>query len=136
VHRGSRREARSRAHDSDADLVKVAIDAWTAAAGIVDGHVLRPVDRGGPVRGERLSEKVVWQLLQQYAAAAGVPGIAPHDLSLRSYGESGTMPNRYKGSSFGGELGDQSDQLIRHSQEGSAEGIRGPLKGQQVIIGR
>jgi site-specific recombinase XerD len=60
--------------------VKVAIDAWTAAAGIVDGHVLRPLDRGGRVRGERLSEKVVWQLLQQYAAAAGVPGIAPHDL--------------------------------------------------------
>src|ERR1022692_1937996 len=60
--------------------VKVAIDAWTAAAGIVEGHVLRPVDRGGQVRGERLSEKVVWQLLQQYAAAAGVPGIAPHDL--------------------------------------------------------
>jgi site-specific recombinase XerD len=27
--------------------VKVAIDAWTAAAGIVEGHVLRPVDRGG-----------------------------------------------------------------------------------------
>src|ERR1700732_3990802 len=58
--------------------VKVAIDAWTAAAEIVEGHVLRPVDRRGHVRGERLSEKVVWQLLQQYAAAAGVPGIAPH----------------------------------------------------------
>jgi site-specific recombinase XerD len=28
----------------------------------------------------RLSEKVVWQLLRPYAAAAGVPGIAPHDL--------------------------------------------------------
>src|ERR1700687_352648 len=43
--------------------VKVAIDAWTAAAGIVEGHVLRPVDRSGQVRGDRLSEKVVWQLL-------------------------------------------------------------------------
>jgi len=31
------------------------------------------------VRGERLSEKVVWQMLQPYAQAAGVPGIAPHD---------------------------------------------------------
>jgi site-specific recombinase XerD len=27
-----------------------------------------------------MSEKVVWQLLQPYAAAAGVTGIAPHDL--------------------------------------------------------
>jgi hypothetical protein len=25
-----------------------------------------------------MSEKVVWQLLQRYAAAVGVPGIAPH----------------------------------------------------------
>src|SRR3984893_4195578 len=60
--------------------VKVAIDAWTTAGGIVEGHILRAVDRGGQVRGERLSEKVIWQLLRPYAAAAGVPGIAPHDL--------------------------------------------------------
>src|SRR5580700_9190332 len=60
--------------------VKVAIDAWTAAAGFTVGHVLRPLNRGDRMRGDRLSEKVIWQLLQQYAAAAGVPGIAPHDL--------------------------------------------------------
>ena len=36
--------------------------------------------RGDQVDGERMTEKVVWQLLQPYAAAAGVPGIAPHDL--------------------------------------------------------
>jgi hypothetical protein len=29
---------------------------------------------------EVLSEKVVWQLIKPYAEAAGVPGIAPHDL--------------------------------------------------------
>ena len=28
----------------------------------------------------RLGEKVVWQLIKPYAEAAGVPGIAPHDL--------------------------------------------------------
>src|SRR5580692_2129759 len=60
--------------------VKVAIDAWTAAAELTDGHVLRPVGRGDRVLGERMTEKVVWQLLQPYARAAGVPGIAPHDL--------------------------------------------------------
>jgi integrase len=102
--------------------VKVAQDAWTAAAGVAHGFVFHPVNRGGQSQSTCLSEKVVWQLLQGYAAAAGIPGIAPHD--LRRYAESRTMPNRYKGSSFGGELGDQSDQLIRHSQEG----IRGPLK--------
>jgi site-specific recombinase XerD len=60
--------------------VKVAIDSWTAAAGLTEGHVLRPVGRGDRVLGDRMTEKVVWQLLQPYARAAGVPGIAPHDL--------------------------------------------------------
>jgi integrase len=59
--------------------VKVAIDAWTALAGVTSGCVFRPVNRGDQTIGERLSEKVVWQLLRPYATAAGVPGIAPHD---------------------------------------------------------
>jgi site-specific recombinase XerD len=60
--------------------VKVAIDVWTAQAAVVTGRVFRPVHRGDRVRGDALSEKVVWQLLQRYAEAAGVKGIAPHDL--------------------------------------------------------
>jgi site-specific recombinase XerD len=60
--------------------VKVAIDAWTTAAGISAGPVFRPVNRGGQAQEAALNEKVVWQLLQRYTAAAGVPGIAPHDL--------------------------------------------------------
>ena len=59
--------------------VKVAIDAWTSASGLADGRVFRPVNRGDKVQGEAMSEKVVWQMLQQYATDAGVPGIAPHD---------------------------------------------------------
>jgi len=60
--------------------VKVAIDAWISAGAVADGHVFRAVNRGGQAQSAALSEKVVWQLLQGYAAAAGVPGIAPHDL--------------------------------------------------------
>jgi integrase len=60
--------------------VKNAIDAWTATSGVMDGHLFRPVNRGDQVRGLRMSEKVVWQLLQPYAAAAGLAGIARHDL--------------------------------------------------------
>jgi integrase len=60
--------------------VKVAIDAWTSAAGLTDGYIFRRVNRGGRVASERLGEKVVWQMLRQYAEAVGVPGIAPHDL--------------------------------------------------------
>jgi integrase len=60
--------------------VKVAIDAWTTVAGFADGPVFRALSRGGQAQPVALSEKVVWQLLQGYAAGAGVPGIAPHDL--------------------------------------------------------
>ena len=38
------------------------------------------MDRRDQVLAAPLSEKVVWQLLQQHAVVAGVPGIAPHDL--------------------------------------------------------
>jgi integrase len=60
--------------------VKVAIDALTSGAGVVDSHVFRPVNRADKLAGECLGEKVVWQMLQGYADAVGVPGIAPHDL--------------------------------------------------------
>ena len=61
--------------------VKVAIDAWTSAAGLADGHVFRSVNRGDRVQGEAMSEKVVWQMHHSSTPTdAGVPGIAPHDL--------------------------------------------------------
>src|SRR5580704_10814480 len=60
--------------------VKLAIDVWTTAAGVVDGHVFRPVNRADRIGGAGLGEKVVWQLIKPYAETAGVPGIAPHDL--------------------------------------------------------
>lgn len=59
--------------------VKVAIDAWADSADIEVGNVFRAVNRGDRVTGERLSEKVVWQMMRGYAIALGLPGIAPHD---------------------------------------------------------
>jgi integrase len=60
--------------------VKVAVDAWTSAAELADGFIFRSVNRAGRVDGDRLGEKVVWQIVRQYADAIGVPGLAPHDL--------------------------------------------------------
>jgi integrase len=60
--------------------VKVAIDAWSSAAALINGSVFRRVNRGGRVEGEHLGEKVAWQMLRRYAWATGVPGLAPHDL--------------------------------------------------------
>jgi len=60
--------------------VKSAMDAWTSEAGITDGFVFRPVNRGDQISGKRISEKVAWQMLKSYAAIVGLAGIAPHDL--------------------------------------------------------
>jgi hypothetical protein len=51
-------------------FTKATVSAWRVAL----------ENRADQAQGERMSEKVVWQLLQPYATAAGVPGIAPHDL--------------------------------------------------------
>jgi site-specific recombinase XerD len=93
--------------------VKVAIDAWTEAVGVAVGNVLRPVNRADQVQGERMSEKVVWQLLQPYAMAAGVPGIAPHD--LRRYAECRIMPNRCENLQFGAQFRRLRTEAIRHN---------------------
>ncbi len=58
--------------------VKVAVDAWTAQVSIAEGHVFRPVRER--VCGDRLGEKVVWQMLREYALEIGIPNVAPHDL--------------------------------------------------------
>jgi site-specific recombinase XerD len=60
--------------------VKVAVDVWTSRAGVNTGRVFRPANRAGCVTGECLGEKAVWQMLREYAAGIGLPGIAPHDL--------------------------------------------------------
>jgi len=59
---------------------KNAIDAWTTEAGVTEGQLFRTINRSGKVFGDRLSEKVVWQMLKSYIVAAGLPDIAPHDL--------------------------------------------------------
>jgi integrase len=60
---------------------KVLIDSWTQAAGITTGHVFRPVNRGGRVTADRISNpKALWVALRKYCGTVGVPGLAPHDL--------------------------------------------------------
>lgn len=59
---------------------KSAVDQWVEAAAITSGQVFRPVNRGGRVWGECLSDKVIWQLVEAYARCCGIPHLAPHDL--------------------------------------------------------
>ncbi len=96
--------------------VKSAIDAWTAVAGVAEGHLFRPVNRGDQVCGDRMSEKVVWQTLKTYAAGAGLPDIAPHDLRR-------TMAKLCRAA--GGEL-EQIQLLLGHSSVQRRSGTSGP----------
>ena len=65
----------------------VEITDWRRTQQIADGPEVRgctsdwmPRREPQPAQVAGLSEKVVWQLLQPYATAGGVHGIAPHDL--------------------------------------------------------
>jgi integrase len=91
--------------------VKVAIDAWTSASDVTADHVFRPVNRRGFVNGERLGEKVVWQMLKKYAVEVGVPDVAPHDLRR-------TCAKLYRAA--GGEL-EQIQLLLGHASVQTTE---------------
>ena len=64
-------------------FVKVAIDAWTAAAGLSEGPLFRRVRRRKyPQRTpEALSERMIWHIVTKYARQTGlVDKLAPHDM--------------------------------------------------------
>ena len=64
-------------------FVKVAIDAWTAAAGLSKGPLFRRVRRRKyPEKTPAaLSERMIWHVVTKYARQAGlVDKLAPHDM--------------------------------------------------------
>jgi integrase len=60
--------------------VKVAIDEWSAAAGITGGRIWLAINKGDRTWGSGFTEKAVWHTLERHAADSGLPKIAPHDL--------------------------------------------------------
>jgi site-specific recombinase XerD len=62
------------------DWVKAAIDEWTTAGNIKNGRLLRCVNKTGAVWGRGVTEKVVWWVVRELAAQAGIDKLAPHDL--------------------------------------------------------
>jgi integrase len=60
--------------------VKLLMDTWTAAAGHNAGRLLRPVSKGGHVKGEELSDWAVWSVVEQSAKAIGIERFGAHDL--------------------------------------------------------
>jgi site-specific recombinase XerD len=62
------------------DWVKIAVDGWTAAAGVSTGRIFRCVNKSGSVWGTGITEKVVWAVVKECAARARIAKLAPHDL--------------------------------------------------------
>jgi site-specific recombinase XerD len=60
--------------------VKAAIDSWTIAAGITEGTVFRAIGKTGRVWGDGMTAKVLWDVVREAAAGAGIEKLAPHDL--------------------------------------------------------
>jgi site-specific recombinase XerD len=62
------------------DWVKQVLDDWLSAAGISSGRLFRRVNKVGRTWGEGMTEKVVWHVVREFAAKAGIDKLAPHDL--------------------------------------------------------
>jgi integrase len=60
--------------------VKLAVDAWTKAAGITEGRVFRAINKAGRVWGDGMSPKVLWDVVRAAARRASIENLAPHDL--------------------------------------------------------
>ncbi len=61
------------------DWVKSAVDVWALAAQIKEGRIFRCVSRKGSVWGVGITEKVIWHVVKESAAAAGIAKLSPHD---------------------------------------------------------
>ena len=62
------------------DWVKAGIEAWMTGSGIVDGILLRSIDKAGRVWGCGFSPKVICGVVKDKAKICEIPTLAPHDL--------------------------------------------------------
>jgi integrase len=62
----------------------MALDAWTAAAGITEGNLFRPVNKGGRITATSIDDKGIAACVKTWAAHCGFENLAAHDLR-RSY---------------------------------------------------
>ncbi|MGA2882240.1 MAG: site-specific integrase [Bryobacteraceae bacterium] len=62
------------------DWVRGLLGDWMKSAGITSGSLFRRVSSAGRVWGERVTEKLVWHVVKEFAAKIGVSKLAPHDL--------------------------------------------------------
>lgn len=59
---------------------KAAIDWYASSAGLSNGYMFRPINKGGRMTGERMTEHAIYNVVSEYAKRLGQGEIAPHDL--------------------------------------------------------
>lgn len=62
------------------EWVRDLLDEWMTAAGIRGASLFRRVSSAGKVWGEKVTEKLVWHVVKEFASKIGVNKLAPHDL--------------------------------------------------------
>jgi site-specific recombinase XerD len=60
--------------------VKKRVDEWIQASGIASGRLFRSINKSGGVWGDGMTEKVVWNVVKNFAKTVGIEKVAPHDL--------------------------------------------------------
>lgn len=60
--------------------VKAGVDAWTSAAEIEGGKLLRPISNGGNIVGDALGDWAIWQVVRDAAKEIGIENFGAHDL--------------------------------------------------------
>jgi site-specific recombinase XerD len=58
---------------------KAAVDRWTEPAGIVEGRILRAINKADRIVGDRMTPQSIFEIVERYSHTLGVP-VAPHDL--------------------------------------------------------
>ena len=71
---------RARPDCSCSRLGQADVDEWVNAAGVTSGKLFRCVCEAGTAWGDGMTEKVVWNVVKEYAAKLGLSKVAPHDL--------------------------------------------------------
>jgi len=60
--------------------VRNELNDWLIAAGIDRGKLFPRVNKVGKTCGEGITEKAVWHIVKEWATAAGIAILVPHDL--------------------------------------------------------
>lgn len=60
--------------------VKLAIDEWTQAAGLLQGLVFQSIHKGGFIQHESMTPQAIRDIVKQYGNEIGLPELAAHDL--------------------------------------------------------